>query len=145
MNATATVPDALLTEAEIRKAPLDDYMSPRQLAFFRAKLIEERDQLLESAHRTTLHLQEFESTPDPSDRASLEEDHTLELRVRDRERKLLHKIDQALARIDDGSYGWCEETGEPIGIQRLLARPTATFSLEAQERHERQERVSRDD
>ena len=136
MNATATVPDALLTEAEIRKAPLDDYMSPRQLAFFRAKLIEERDQLLESAHRTTLHLQEFESTPDPSDRASLEEDHTLELRVRDRERKMLHKIDQAIERIDSGNYGWCEESGEPIGIPRLLARPTATYSVEAQERHE---------
>ncbi|MDD3674651.1 RNA polymerase-binding protein DksA [Thauera propionica] len=136
MNTTATAPDTLLTEAEIRKAPLDDYMSPRQLAFFRAKLIEERDQLLESAHRTTLHLQEFESTPDPSDRASLEEDHTLELRVRDRERKLLHKIDEALVRIDNGSYGWCEDTGEPIGIARLLARPTATLSVEAQEIHE---------
>jgi len=136
MNATATATEPLMTEAEIRTAPLDDYMSPRQLAFFRAKLIHERDQLLDSAHRTTLHLQEFESTPDPSDRASLEEDHTLELRVRDRERKLLHKIDEALARIDSGNYGWCEDTGEPIGIARLLARPTATLSVEAQEIHE---------
>ena len=132
----ATVSDPLPSEAEIRQAPADDYMSARQLAFFRALLERERDTLLESAHRTTLHLQEFESTPDPSDRASLEEDHTLELRVRDRERKLLHKIDEALVRIDNGSYGWCEDTGEPIGIPRLLARPTATLSVEAQEIHE---------
>ncbi|WP_068637959.1 RNA polymerase-binding protein DksA [Thauera butanivorans] len=139
MNATAT--DSLPSEAEIRQASADDYMSPRQLAFFRALLVRERDTLLESAHRTTLHLQEFESTPDPSDRASLEEDHTLELRVRDRERKLLHKIDEALARIDNGSYGWCEDTGEPIGIPRLLARPTATLSVEAQEIHEARRRM----
>lgn len=136
MNETAPAPETLLTDAEIRKAPLKDYMSARQLAFFRAKLTRERDELLDSAHRTTLHLQEFESTPDPSDRASLEEDHTLELRVRDRERKLLHKIDEALIRIDNGSYGWCEDSGEPIGIARLLARPTATLSVEAQEIHE---------
>jgi len=133
MKANDKAPETLPTEEEIRKAPPADYMSPRQLAFFRDRLIRERDELLESAHRTTLHLQEFESTPDPSDRASLEEDHTLELRVRDRERKLLHKIDQALARIDNGTYGWCEDTGEPIGIARLLARPTATLSVEAQE------------
>ena len=131
MNETATTSELLPTEAEIRKAPLKDYMSAAQQAFFRAKLIHERDELLDSAHRTTLHLQEFESTPDPSDRASLEEDHTLELRVRDRERKLLHKIDEALIRLDNGSYGWCEDTGEPIGIARLLARPTATLSVEA--------------
>jgi len=134
MSSTAT--DILPSEDDIRRAPPDDYMSAPQLAFFRALLLRERDMLLESAHRTTLHLQEFESTPDPSDRASLEEDHTLELRVRDRERKLLHKIDQALVRIDNGSYGWCEDTGEPIGIPRLLARPTATLSVEAQEIHE---------
>jgi DnaK suppressor protein len=134
MNSTAT--DILPSEDDIRRAPPDDYMSSPQLAFFRALLLRERDTLLESAHRTTLHLQEFESTPDPSDRASLEEDHTLELRVRDRERKLLHKIDEALVRIDNGSYGWCEDTGEPIGIPRLLARPTATLSVEAQEIHE---------
>lgn len=126
----------LLTEQEILAAPADEYMSPAQLEFFRARLIAERDSLLNSALATTEHLQDLVPTPDPADRASQEEDHALELRVRDRERKLLHKIDQALARIDDGSYGWCEETGEPIGIQRLMARPTATFSLEAQERHE---------
>lgn len=136
MKANDKTPAPLPTEEEIRQAPLEDYMSPGQLAFFRYRLIRERDALLESARLTTLHLQEFESTPDPSDRASLEEDHTLELRVRDRERKLLHKIDEALARIDDGSYGWCEDTGEPIGIARLLARPTATLSVEAQERLE---------
>ncbi|CAM5324075.1 MAG TPA: RNA polymerase-binding protein DksA [Thauera sp.] len=136
MNETLTATEALPTEAEMRAAPATEYMSARQLAFFRDKLIQERDALLDSAHRTTLHLQEFESTPDPSDRASLEEDHTLELRVRDRERKMLHKIDEALARIDNGSYGWCEDSGEPIGIPRLLARPTATLSVEAQEIHE---------
>lgn len=126
----------LLSEAELLAAPADEYMSPAQLAFFRARLVAERDALLESAHQTTEHLQDFVATPDPADRASQEEDHTLELRVRDRERKMLHKIDQAIERIDSGNYGWCEESGEPIGIPRLLARPTATYSVEAQERHE---------
>ncbi|TAH53087.1 MAG: RNA polymerase-binding protein DksA [Betaproteobacteria bacterium] len=141
MSEKLPTSDALPTEAELLAAPEDDYMSPRQLAFFRARLLQERDALLDSAHRTTLHLQEFESPADPADRASLEEDHTLELRVRDRERKLLHKIDEAIARIDNGSYGWCEESGEPIGIARLLARPTATYSIEAQEMHERRRRM----
>mgnify|MGYP006189062685 CR=1 FL=1 len=136
MNDTLTAPGPLLTEAELRAAPSEDYMSARQLAFFRARLVAERDALLDSAHRTTLHLQEYESPADPADRASLEEDHTLELRVRDRERKMLHKIDEALARIDNGTFGWCESSGEPIGIARLLARPTATLSVEAQEIHE---------
>lgn len=136
MNDTLTAPGPLPTEAELLAAPSDDYMSARQLAFFRARLVAERDALLDSAHRTTLHLQEFESPADPADRASLEEDHTLELRVRDRERKMLHKIDEALARIDNGTFGWCESSGEPIGIARLLARPTATLSVEAQEIHE---------
>ncbi|MBS1207605.1 MAG: dksA [Proteobacteria bacterium] len=126
----------LLSPEEVLAAPAEEYMSPAQLAFFRARLIAERDALLESALHTTEHLQDFVATPDPADRASQEEDHTLELRVRDRERKLLHKIDEAIARIDNGNYGWCEESGEPIGIQRLIARPTATFSVEAQERHE---------
>lgn len=141
MNDTLIAQAPLPTEAEMLAAPSDQYMSTRQLAFFRARLIAERDALLDSAHRTTLHLQEFESTPDPSDRASLEEDHTLELRVRDRERKMLHKIDEALARIDNGTYGWCESSGEPIGIARLLARPTATLSVEAQEIHEARRRM----
>ncbi|MBL8447552.1 MAG: RNA polymerase-binding protein DksA [Zoogloeaceae bacterium] len=138
-------PDQVLpTVEEMLAAPESDYMSPRQLAFFRALLVAERDSLLDSARNTTEHLREFQATPDPSDRATLEEDHTLELRVRDRERKLLHKIDEAIARIDDGSYGWCEESGEPIGIGRLLARPTAVFSVEAQERHEARKRVRGD-
>ncbi|AUL98751.1 RNA polymerase-binding protein DksA [Zoogloeaceae bacteirum Par-f-2] len=134
MNATVT---KLPTEQELLAAPPEEYMSPAQLAFFRHRLQEEMRQLLENAHETTTHLQENEATPDPSDRASVEEEHTLELRVRDRERKLLKKIEEALARIDSGEYGWCEETGEPIGIGRLLARPTATLSLEAQERREK--------
>lgn len=135
MNATTT--PALMTEAEILAAPESDYMSARQLAFFRHRLQNEMEQLLENAHETTTHLQDNEATPDPSDRASVEEEHTLELRVRDRERKLLKKIGEAIARIDAGEYGWCEETGEPIGIGRLLARSTATLSLEAQERREK--------
>lgn len=135
MNATTT--PALMTEAEILAAPESDYMSARQLAFFRNRLQNEMDQLLDNAQETTTHLQDNEATPDPSDRASVEEEHTLELRVRDRERKLLKKIGEAIARIDAGEYGWCEETGEPIGVGRLLARSTATLSLEAQERREK--------
>jgi DnaK suppressor protein len=131
-----TADTTLLTEKQILAAPMDEYMSAAQLAFFRARLVAERDALLGSARKTTESLQENVATPDPADRASMEEDHTLELRVRDRERKMLHKIDEAIARIDNNNYGWCEESGEPIGIQRLMARPTATYSLEAQERHE---------
>lgn len=141
MNAMTKDPHSVPSQAELLAAPEDDYMSARQLAFFRQLLQRERESLLNAAKETTLHLQDFETTPDPSDRASLEEDHTLELRVRDRERKMLHKIDDALARIDNGNYGWCEETGEPIGIARLLARPTATYSVEAQERHESRRRM----
>lgn len=139
MNATTT--PALMTEEELRAAPEADYMSARQLAFFRQLLQTEMDQLLENAHETTTHLQDNEATPDPSDRASVEEEHTLELRVRDRERKLLKKIEEAIVRIDAGDYGWCEETGEPIGIGRLLARPTATLTIEAQERRERLQKL----
>lgn len=111
-------------------------MSPQQLAFFRNLLEAKRASLLRAAHETMNHLQEFEPTSDVSDRASLEEDHFLEFRVRDRERKHLHAIDEALARIQDGSYGICEQTGEMIGIARLLVRPTATLSIEAQEQQE---------
>ncbi|NMG37484.1 RNA polymerase-binding protein DksA [Azoarcus sp. TTM-91] len=121
---------------ELMEAPEEDYMSDRQLLFFQNRLNQERDALLESAHETTLHLKDNALNADPSDRATQEEDYTLELRVRDRERKQLQRIEQALARIQNGTYGWCEETGEPIGIPRLLARPTTTFSLEAQEHHE---------
>ena len=143
MSNTATSELAPLDRSTILTAPADDYMSARQLEFFRNLLTEEKADLLSFARETTLHLQVQESTPDPADRASQEEDHTLELRVRDRERKHLHKIDQALARIEDGSYGWCEETGDPIGIGRLLARPTTTYSLEAQERHEALRKMKR--
>ena len=130
-----------LTDQELLKAPEREYMSEAQLAFFRQRLLELRAQLLNNADDTGQHLRENEITTDPSDRATLEEEYTLELRTRDRERKLLKKIDAALARIDDGSYGFCEETGEPIGIQRLLARPTATLTIEAQERREMKQKL----
>lgn len=141
MAVTLDTRERLPTAEELLAQPDDEYMSPLQLAFFRHLLVTERDTLLAAARDTTDHLQDFEPTADPSDRASVEEDHTLELRVRDRERKLLHKIDEAIDRIDNGEYGWCEATGEPIGIGRLLARPTATLSIEAQERHESQRRM----
>ena len=130
-----------LSEEEILKAPEKDYMNEAQLAFFKKRLVELRDQLLQNADDTGEHLRENEITTDPSDRATLEEEYTLELRTRDRERKLLKKVEKSLRMIDDGSYGWCEETGEPIGVPRLLARPTATLSLEAQERRERVQKL----
>ena len=130
-----------LTEEELLAAPEKDYMNEAQLAFFKKRLVELRDQLLQNADDTGEHLRENEITTDPSDRATLEEEYTLELRTRDRERKLLKKVEKSLRMIDDGSYGWCEETGEPIGVPRLLARPTATLSLEAQERRERVQRL----
>ena len=140
-SATAVKKIRELSEEDVLAAPDKDYMNEAQLAFFRRKLVELRDQLLQNADDTGEHLRENEVTTDPSDRATLEEEYTLELRTRDRERKLLKKIDQALARIDDGSYGYCEETGEAIGIQRLLARPTATLSIEAQERREMKQKL----
>jgi len=143
MNAIQKDAVRLLTREELLAAPEDEYMSDAQLAFFRALLEAERQALLDNARETTQNLQEAEVAADWTDRATVEEEHALELRVRDRERKLLKKIDQAIRRIDDGSYGWCEETGEPIGIPRLLARPTASLCLEAQERHEALERVSK--
>jgi DnaK suppressor protein len=130
-----------LTEEELLAAPEKDYMNEAQLAFFKKRLVELRDQLLQNADDTGEHLRENEITTDPSDRATLEEEYTLELRTRDRERKLLKKVEKSLRMIDDGSYGWCEETGEPIGVPRLLARPTATLSLEAQERRERVQKL----
>jgi DnaK suppressor protein len=130
-----------LTEEEILKAPEKDYMNEAQLAFFRKRLHELRDQLLQNADDTGEHLRENEVTTDPSDRATLEEEYTLELRTRDRERKLLKKIEKSLKQLEDGSYGWCDETGEPIGIPRLLARPTATLSVEAQQRREQKQKM----
>ena len=130
-----------LTEADLVKAPERDYMNEAQLAFFKQRLIEIRAQLLNNADDTGQHLRENEVTTDPSDRATLEEEYTLELRTRDRERKLLKKVEKSIKLIEDGEYGFCEETGEPIGIPRLLARPTATLSLEAQERRERVQKL----
>jgi DnaK suppressor protein len=130
-----------LSEEDLLKAPDKEYMNEAQLAFFKQRLLELRSQLLTNADDTGQHLRENEVTTDPSDRATLEEEYTLELRTRDRERKLLKKVEKSLKMIDDGSYGYCEETGEPIGVPRLLARPTATLSLEAQERRERVQRL----
>lgn len=124
----------------------EEFMNPRQRAYFRQKLIDWKDDILSGAKETIQNLQEDSSIlPDLVDRASAESDKALELRTRDRQRKLISKIDAAIRRIDDGTYGFCEETGEPIGLRRLEARPTATLSLEAQERHERRERTVRDD
>ena len=131
----------ILTEEDLLKAPEKDYMNEEQLAFFRQRLVDVRDQILRNADNTGEHLRENEVTTDPSDRATLEEEYTLELRTRDRERKLLKKVEKSIKMIDDGGYGYCEETGEPIGIPRLLARPTATLSLEAQERRERVQKM----
>ncbi len=123
----------------------EPFMNPRMTQYFRAKLLAWKAELLQESTETIQHLQEGSlSEPDLADRASLETDRSLELRTRDRERKLIAKIDDALRRIDDGSYGYCEETAEPISIKRLEARPIATLSLEAQERHERLERTHRD-
>jgi len=124
----------------------EEYMNPRQLAYFRAKLNAWKDEILRGAKETVnIMKKETENHPDLVDRASSESDRALELRTRDRQRKLISKIEEAISRVDDGSYGYCEETGEPIGLGRLEARPTATLSIEAQERHERSERVHRDD
>ena len=124
----------------------DDFMNPVMKEYFREKLLRWRADLLLESSETLQHLQEGGlAEPDIADRASRETDRSLELRTRDRERKLITKIDEALQRIDDNSYGFCEETGEPISVRRLEARPTATLSLEAQERHERLERTHRDD
>ena len=136
-----TSKEQLLTEAEILAMPEDDYMNPAQLAFFRDRLTKMRDELLENAASTGANLRENELVADPADRATVEEEHALELRARDRERKLIKKIEEALGRIEEGEYGWCEETGDPIGIGRLLARPTATLSIDAQERRERTQKL----
>lgn len=130
-----------LTEAELLKQPDSDYMSAAQLEFFRQRLMQMESDIRSNADETTEHLRETVIVPDPADRATIEEEHALELRTRDRERKLLKKIKQALERIDAGEYGFCEETGDPIGIPRLLARPTATLSLEAQQRRELRQKL----
>ncbi|MBI3383061.1 MAG: RNA polymerase-binding protein DksA [Aquabacterium sp.] len=141
-NAWKTKAGKDLTEAELLAMPEAEYMSDKQLDFFRACLEAQKEDLLSNAGETTEHLREDTSiVPDPADRATIEEEHALELRTRDRERKLLKKISQALVRIDSGEYGFCDETGEPIGLGRLLARPTATLSLEAQQRRELKQKM----
>ena len=141
-KTTKPTPDApLLTEAQILTMSEKDYMNEAQLAFFKARLKQLEIDLLKNAGETTEHLRETVLVPDPADRATIEEEHALELRTRDRERKLLKKIQQSIVRIDSGDYGYCEETGDPIGIPRLLARPTATLSLEAQERRELKQKM----
>lgn len=139
--ASAKADNALLTEEQILKMNDKDYMNPAQLAFFRNRLKELEDTLIKNAGETTENLRDTPLVPDPADRATIEEEHALELRTRDRERKLLKKVQQSIASIDAGEYGWCEETGEPIGIPRLLARPTATLSLEAQQRRELKQKL----
>jgi DnaK suppressor protein len=130
---------------DYRPSEKEKFMNPVMLEYFRQKLIRWRAELLEESNETIKEMQEDNlQKPDIADRASAETDHALELRTRDRERKLISKINAALEKIDDGNYGFCEETGEPISIARLEARPIATLSLEAQERHERKERTQRD-
>ncbi len=129
-----------------RPTDREPFMNDRQRDYFRQKLLAWREDILREARETLQHLQdENQNHPDFADRASSETDRAIELRARDRQRKLIAKIDEALSRIDDGTYGYCEETGEPISIKRLEARPIATLSIEAQERHERRERVYRDE
>ena len=141
-NAWKTKAGKDLTEAELQAMPESEYMNDKQLEFFRARLQALKDDLLSNAGETTEHLREDTSiVPDPAYRATIEEEHALELRTRDRERKLLKKISQSIARIDAGDYGYCDETGEPIGLGRLLARPTATLSLEAQQRRELKQKM----
>jgi DnaK suppressor protein len=134
-----------LKDCEYRPSEEEPFMNEVQREYFRAKLIRWRDDILRESRETLQHLQtENENHPDLADRASSETDRAIELRARDRQRKLIAKIDAALNRIEEGTYGFCEETGEPISIRRLEARPIATLSIEAQERHERRERVYRD-
>jgi len=140
---TATV---LAEKSDYRPSEDEPFMNDRQREYFKQKLLAWKEEILRESRETVSHLQkETENHADLADRASSETDRALELRTRDRQRKLISKIDQALRRVEDGSYGYCEETGEPIGLARLEARPTATMSVEAQERHERRERVHRDD
>ncbi|RJP65957.1 RNA polymerase-binding protein DksA [Hydrogenophaga sp.] len=141
-NNWKTMPVDQLTDQDVQAMPDSEYMSDLQLAYFRRKLSQLKADMLANAGETTEHLREDTVVvPDPADRATIEEEHALELRTRDRERKLLKKIEQAIARIDSGDYGYCEETGEPIGVGRLMARPTASLSLEAQQRRELKQKM----
>ena len=141
-NNWKTKPVEQLSDAEVLAMADAEYMNDKQMAFFRLKLTQLKTEILNSAGETTEHLREDTViVPDPADRATIEEEHALELRTRDRERKLLKKIEQSIGRIDAGDYGYCDETGEPIGVGRLLARPTATLSLEAQQRRELKQKM----
>ncbi|MBI1386235.1 MAG: RNA polymerase-binding protein DksA [Rhizobiales bacterium] len=145
-GATAAVNDIEVLPQDYRPSEDEPFMSERQKLYFRRKLLDWRADILREAQQTIASLTtDAGQHADIADRATSETDRAIELRARDRQRKLIAKIDSALARIDDGSYGYCEETGEPIGLKRLDARPIATMSIEAQERHERRERVYRDD
>ena len=130
----------ILTENELLQDSPNNYMNESQLKFFKNRLESLANELLQNADETTEHLRKTSLVPDPADRASIEEEHSLELRTRDRERKLLKKIKEAILRIDKKEYGYCLETGEEIGLERLLARPTATLSLEAQQRREKRQK-----
>ena len=141
-NNWKTKSAAELTDAEVVAMPDSEYMNEKQMAFFRLKLVQLKQEIHDSAGQTTEHLREDTVVvPDPADRATIEEEHALELRTRDRERKLLKKIEQSIGLIDNGEYGYCDETGEPIGVGRLIARPTATLSLEAQQRRELKQKM----
>ncbi len=140
-KGTIMASNSNLTVDELLAMPETDYMNSVQLAFFQHRLRELEKEILANAGTTTENLRETQFAPDPADRATIEEEHALELRTRDRERKLLKKVQQSLATIDSGEYGWCDETGEPIGLKRLLARPTANLSLEAQERREKRQKL----
>jgi DnaK suppressor protein len=141
-NNWKTKPVEELTDADVLAMPDSEYMNEVQLAYFRRKLEQLKRDILINAGETTEHLrEETVVVPDPADRATIEEEHALELRTRDRERKLLKKIEQSIARIDSGDYGYCDETGEPIGVGRLLARPTASLSIEAQQRRELKQKL----
>ena len=134
-------PVKIPTESELLRMPAKDYMNDVQMAFFKEHLKQIKQELLANAGETSEHLRETPSVPDPADRATIEEEHALELRTRDRERKLMKKIEQALARIETGEYGYCDETGDAIGLKRLLARPTANLSIEAQQRRELKQKM----
>ena len=142
--ADGIVSGKISSDADLLAMPEADYMNPAQMAYFKSKLVTMRDDILDNARETGEHLKENEVFADPNDRATVEEENMLEQRVRDRERKLLKKITSSLARIEEGTYGYCLETGDPIGLPRLLARPTAELSIEAQEKHERLEKLYAD-
>ncbi len=133
--------EAVPTLQELNAMPESEYMTAPQLRYFKAVLDGMRTEILINSDATSEHLRENVVVPDPADRATIEEEHAIELRTRDRERKLLKKITQALEAIEQGEYGWCEETGDAIGLRRLLARPTATLSLEAQQRRELRQKM----